>query len=177
MVYHNNTSIIWCIVIILKKMKKWREMPTWIFVPGGLWLVSNLQIGEIACKFEIGELVSKIGGKIWTRKFTNLLANLGLRGHSIPLSEGLEILPWSCQFRNDCDQHWGGGKIKNRRGKILGARSCHITTLSFELWGRVFLLEFSERKNTGGNSWAGPPTFDPVLPAGTKNSCPVGFLR
>jgi hypothetical protein len=48
----------------------------------GLQLVSNLQIGEIARKFEIGELVSKIGRKIWTRKFTNLLANLGLRGYS-----------------------------------------------------------------------------------------------
>ncbi len=51
----------------------------------GLRLVRNLQIGEIARKFEIGELVSKIGGKIWTRKFTNLLAKVGLRGHSIVL--------------------------------------------------------------------------------------------
>jgi hypothetical protein len=41
-------------------------------------------IGEIACKFEIGELVSKIGRKSWTHKSINLLSNLGLRGHSIP---------------------------------------------------------------------------------------------
>jgi hypothetical protein len=47
-----------------------------------LQLVSNLQIGEIAHKFETGELVSKICGKIWTCKFTNLLANLVLRRHS-----------------------------------------------------------------------------------------------
>ncbi len=62
MVYRNNTSIIWCIIIILKKMKKWRETPTWIFVPG-LRLVSNLQIGDIARKFELVNWWVKLVGK------------------------------------------------------------------------------------------------------------------
>jgi hypothetical protein len=74
-------AIIWCIVIILKKMKK-IEGNAYVNFCTRLRLVSNLQIGKNACKFEIGELVSKIGGKFWTCKFTNLLVNLGLRGHS-----------------------------------------------------------------------------------------------
>ncbi len=60
--------------------------------------------------------------------------------------EDLEILPWYRWFWNDCNQHWEGGKIKNWQGKIFGARSCHIITLSFKFWEREFLLEFSERK-------------------------------
>jgi hypothetical protein len=71
MVYRNNT----------KKNEK-IEGNAYVNFCTGLRLVSNLQIGEIACKFEIGEMVSKIGGKIWTCKFINLLANSGLRGHS-----------------------------------------------------------------------------------------------
>jgi hypothetical protein len=74
MVYCNNT----------KKNEK-MEGNTYVNFCTGLQLVSNLQIGEIACKFEIGELVSKIGGTIWTCKFTNLLANLGLCRHSISI--------------------------------------------------------------------------------------------
>jgi hypothetical protein len=81
MMYRNNTSIIRCIVIILKKMENGGN--AYGNFCTGLRLVSNLQIGEVARKFETGELVSKIGRKIWTCKFTNLLTNLGLRGHSI----------------------------------------------------------------------------------------------
>jgi hypothetical protein len=70
MVYRNNTSIIYIFslgsYVLRNNTKKNEKMEgnAYVNVCTGLRLVSNLQIGEIARKFEIGELVSKIGGKI-----------------------------------------------------------------------------------------------------------------
>ena len=52
----------------------------------------------------------------------------------------------------------GGGEIRNRRGEIFIARSCHITTKIFEVLRESLPVRFFRKKKTGGNSWGGPPT-------------------
>ncbi len=123
-----------------------------------LRLVSNLQIGEIARKFEIGELVSKICGKIWTHKFTNLLANLGLRRHSNQRGScrgnNAEVVPGT---HKDLPQlSWCKPQICH--GRSLGARwQGHFDLLEEIQWCTI--EEHCHRSQTISNYFQGLQTL------------------
>ena len=122
-----------------------------------LVVVEKIAIFGLCAKFQQGGDTNKKSGDV-KKRTKGISYVLMSPNHSIPLSEGLEIVPWFCRFCIDCEGVEGGGEIRNRQGKIFDARSVQITTRIFKVLELIFPSDFLEKK-TGRRGSPGPPNL------------------